>query len=153
MDAGGDDDGVERGAQLVGADVDADVDPALPTELGKVRLAIRYRGALLHIQSFADSLHIRSDRSNRRWMVARSGRSVCPFCGSDVCEQNVVASPDGAKLYVLVRQKGEWWLAAGHNTLVPEIIAELKKRGQEIGLTGACVGGGQGAGSVIKVEG
>jgi acetyl-CoA C-acetyltransferase len=28
-----------------------------------------------------------------------------------------------------------------------------KKRGQEIGLTGAGVGGGQGAGSVIKIEG
>jgi hypothetical protein len=32
------------------------------------------------------------------------------------------------------------------------LIHELQKRGQEIGLTGACVGGGQGAGSVIKVE-
>ena len=33
------------------------------------------------------------------------------------------------------------------------LIHELMKRGQEIGPTGACVGGGQGAGSVIKVEG
>jgi acetyl-CoA C-acetyltransferase len=32
------------------------------------------------------------------------------------------------------------------------LIHELQKRGQEIGLTGACVGGGQGAGSVIRVE-
>lgn len=33
------------------------------------------------------------------------------------------------------------------------LIHELQKRGQEIGLTSACVGGGQGAGSVVKVEG
>jgi acetyl-CoA C-acetyltransferase len=50
-------------------------------------------------------------------------------------------------------------VALGHplgNTgtrLVVTLIHELQKRGQEIGLTGACVGGGQGAGSVIKVEG
>ena len=50
-------------------------------------------------------------------------------------------------------------VALGHplgNTgtrLVVTLIHELKKRGQEIGLTAACVGGGQGAGSVIKVEG
>jgi acetyl-CoA C-acetyltransferase len=50
-------------------------------------------------------------------------------------------------------------VALGHplgNTgtrMVVTLIHELKKRGQEIGLTGACVGGGQGAGSVIKVEG
>ena len=37
--------------------------------------------------------------------------------------------------------------------MIVTLIHELKKRGQEIGLTGACVGGGQGAGSVIKVEG
>ena len=33
------------------------------------------------------------------------------------------------------------------------LIHELQKRGQEIGLTAACVGGGQGAGAVIKIEG
>ncbi len=50
-------------------------------------------------------------------------------------------------------------VALGHplgNTgtrLIVTLIHELKKRGQEIGLTAACVGGGQGAGSVIKVEG
>ena len=49
-------------------------------------------------------------------------------------------------------------VALGHplgNTgtrMVVTLIHELQKRGQEIGLTGACVGGGQGAGSVIKVE-
>ena len=50
-------------------------------------------------------------------------------------------------------------VALGHplgNTgtrMIVTLIHELQKRGQEIGLTGACVGGGQGAGSVIKVEG
>ena len=50
-------------------------------------------------------------------------------------------------------------VALGHplgNTgtrMIVTLIHELQKRGQEIGLTGACVGGGQGAGSVIRVEG
>jgi acetyl-CoA C-acetyltransferase len=50
-------------------------------------------------------------------------------------------------------------VALGHplgNTgtrMIVTLIHELQKRGQEIGLTGACVGGGQGAGSVIKAEG
>ena len=50
-------------------------------------------------------------------------------------------------------------VALGHplgNTgtrMVVTLIHELQKRGKTIGLTGACVGGGQGAGSVIKVEG
>ena len=50
-------------------------------------------------------------------------------------------------------------VALGHplgNTgtrMIVTLIHELQKRGKEIGLTGACVGGGQGAGSVIKVEG
>jgi acetyl-CoA C-acetyltransferase len=49
-------------------------------------------------------------------------------------------------------------VALGHplgNTgtrMVVTLIHELRKRGQEIGLTGACVGGGQGAGSVIRIE-
>ena len=49
-------------------------------------------------------------------------------------------------------------VALGHplgNTgtrMIVTLIHELQKRGQEIGLTGACVGGGQGAGSVVKVE-
>jgi acetyl-CoA C-acetyltransferase len=50
-------------------------------------------------------------------------------------------------------------VALGHplgNTgtrMVVTLIHELKKRGQQVGLTAACVGGGQGAGAVIKVEG
>jgi len=50
-------------------------------------------------------------------------------------------------------------VALGHplgNTgtrMVVTLIHELRKRGKTIGLTGACVGGGQGAGSVLKVEG
>jgi acetyl-CoA C-acetyltransferase len=50
-------------------------------------------------------------------------------------------------------------VALGHplgNTgtrMIVTLIHEMQKRGVEIGLTGACVGGGQGAGSVIKVEG
>jgi acetyl-CoA C-acetyltransferase len=49
-------------------------------------------------------------------------------------------------------------VALGHplgNTgtrMIVTLIHELQKRGQEIGLTGACVGGGQGAGSVISLE-
>jgi len=49
-------------------------------------------------------------------------------------------------------------VALGHplgNTgtrMIVTLIHELQKRGQEIGITGACVGGGQGAGSVIRVE-
>jgi acetyl-CoA C-acetyltransferase len=49
-------------------------------------------------------------------------------------------------------------VALGHplgNTgtrLLVTLIHELQKRGQEIGLTAACVGGGQGAGSVVKIE-
>jgi acetyl-CoA C-acetyltransferase len=49
-------------------------------------------------------------------------------------------------------------VALGHplgNTgtrMIVTLIHELQKRGQEIGLTGACVGGGQGAGSVIRIE-
>ena len=50
-------------------------------------------------------------------------------------------------------------VALGHplgNTgtrMVVTLIHELQKRGKTIGLTGACVGGGQGAGSVIMLEG
>jgi acetyl-CoA acetyltransferase family protein len=50
-------------------------------------------------------------------------------------------------------------VALGHplgNTgtrMVVTLIHELQKRGKTIGLTGACVGGGQGAGSVIRIEG
>jgi acetyl-CoA C-acetyltransferase len=49
-------------------------------------------------------------------------------------------------------------VALGHplgNTgtrMIVTLIHELQKRGKEIGLTGACVGGGQGAGSVIRIE-
>lgn len=50
-------------------------------------------------------------------------------------------------------------IALGHplgstgTRLLVTLIHELRRRGKEIGLTGACVGGGQGAGSVIKIEG
>jgi acetyl-CoA C-acetyltransferase len=50
-------------------------------------------------------------------------------------------------------------IALGHplgstgTRMIVTLIHEMQKRGQEIGLTGACVGGGQGAGSVIKIEG
>lgn len=40
----------------------------------------------------------------------------------------IAGEPDGAKLYVLVRQRGEWWLAAGHNTFVMEVAIETQKR-------------------------
>lgn len=40
----------------------------------------------------------------------------------------IAGEPDGAKLYVLVRRKGEWWLAAGHNTFVMELAIESQKR-------------------------
>jgi acetyl-CoA C-acetyltransferase len=49
-------------------------------------------------------------------------------------------------------------VALGHplgNTgsrMVVTLIHELRRRGAEIGLTAACVGGGQGAGSVIRIE-
>jgi acetyl-CoA C-acetyltransferase len=49
-------------------------------------------------------------------------------------------------------------VALGHplgNTgtrLLVTLIHALRSRGKEIGLTAACVGGGQGAGSVIKIE-
>ena len=36
--------------------------------------------------------------------------------------------------------------------MVVTLIHELRRRGLQTGLTAACVGGGQGAGSVIKVE-
>jgi uncharacterized protein (TIGR02246 family) len=62
------------------------------------------------------------------------------FLGDDVAAVNVrsravradrtiiAGEPDGAKLYVLVRRKGEWWLAVGHNTFVMEIAIEQQKR-------------------------
>ncbi len=40
----------------------------------------------------------------------------------------IAGEPDGAKLYVLVRRKGEWWLAAGHNTFVMELDVEPQTR-------------------------
>ena len=36
--------------------------------------------------------------------------------------------------------------------MIVTLVHELRRRGQEIGLTAACVGGGMGAGCVIKVE-
>jgi acetyl-CoA C-acetyltransferase len=49
-------------------------------------------------------------------------------------------------------------VALGHplgNTgsrMVVTLIHELKRRGQALGLTAACVGGGQGAGTVVRIE-
>ena len=62
------------------------------------------------------------------------------FLGADVAVVNVRSravtadrmpipgEPDGAKLYVLVRSKKDWLLAAGHNTFVMEIAIEQQKR-------------------------
>ena len=62
------------------------------------------------------------------------------FLGNDVAVVNVRSravhadrtpipgEPDGAKLYVLVRHKKDWLLAAGHNTFVMEIAIEQQKR-------------------------
>ncbi|HQJ26342.1 MAG TPA: thiolase family protein, partial [Thermoleophilia bacterium] len=50
-------------------------------------------------------------------------------------------------------------VALGHplgNTgtrMIVTLIHEMQKRGVEMGLAAACVGGGQGAGSVIRIEG
>lgn len=40
----------------------------------------------------------------------------------------IAGEPDGAKLYVLVRHKKDWLLAAGHNTFVMEIAIEAQRR-------------------------
>ena len=62
------------------------------------------------------------------------------FPGEDVAVVNVRSravtadripipgEPDGAKLYVLVRNKKDWLLAAGHNTFVMEIAIAQHKR-------------------------
>jgi uncharacterized protein (TIGR02246 family) len=62
------------------------------------------------------------------------------FLGDDVAVVNVRSravtadrtpipgEPDGAKLYVLVRHKKDWLLAAGHNTFVMEIAIEAQTR-------------------------
>lgn len=42
------------------------IEPAIPVELGRVRLGIRYRGALMHIESCDRSLYILSDASNKK---------------------------------------------------------------------------------------
>jgi acetyl-CoA C-acetyltransferase len=36
--------------------------------------------------------------------------------------------------------------------MIVTLIHELRRRGQELGLTSACVGGGMGAATVIKIE-
>jgi acetyl-CoA C-acetyltransferase len=49
-------------------------------------------------------------------------------------------------------------IALGHplgstgTRMLVTLVHELRRRGKEIGLTSACVGGGQGAGSVIRLE-
>ena len=40
----------------------------------------------------------------------------------------VMEYADGAKLYVLVRHKKDWLLAARHNTFVMEIAIDAQKR-------------------------
>ena len=62
------------------------------------------------------------------------------FPGDDVAVVNVrsravradrspiAGEPDGAKLYVLVRHKKDWLLAAGHNTFVMEIAIDQRRR-------------------------
>jgi uncharacterized protein (TIGR02246 family) len=62
------------------------------------------------------------------------------FLGDDVAVVNVRSravtadrtpipgEPDGANLYVLVRHKKDWLLAAGHNTFVMEIAIEPQTR-------------------------
>jgi uncharacterized protein (TIGR02246 family) len=62
------------------------------------------------------------------------------FLGDDVAVVNVRSravtadrtpipgEPDGAKLYVLVRHKKDWLLAAGHNTFVMEIAIAQQTR-------------------------
>lgn len=62
------------------------------------------------------------------------------FLGADVAAVNVRSravradrspipgEPDGAKLYVLVRDKEDWRLAVGHNTFVMEIAIEQQQR-------------------------
>jgi uncharacterized protein (TIGR02246 family) len=62
------------------------------------------------------------------------------FPGEDVAVVNVRSravrgdrtpipgEPDGAKLYVLVRHRKDWLLAAGHNNFVMEIAIETQRR-------------------------
>ena len=62
------------------------------------------------------------------------------FLGNDVALVNVRSravradrtpipgEPNGAKLYVLVRHKKGWLLAAGHNTFVMEIAIEQQRQ-------------------------
>jgi uncharacterized protein (TIGR02246 family) len=62
------------------------------------------------------------------------------FLGKDIATVNVrsravtadrtpiAGEPDGAKLYVLVRHKQDWLLAAGHNTFVIETAIERQSR-------------------------
>ena len=69
------------------------------------------------------------------------------FLGNDVALVNVRSravradrtpipgEPNGAKLYVLVRHKKDWLLAAGHNTFVMEIAIEQQR--QELEAVGA----------------
>lgn len=61
--------------------------------------------AVEHVQFLADdvaAVHVRS-------RAVRADRT--PIAGE----------PDGAKLYVLIRERGEWWLAVGHNTFAMEL--------------------------------
>ncbi len=65
-----------------------------------------------HVQFLADDVAAVNVRSR----AVRADRSL------------IAGEPDGAKLYVLVRRKGEWWLAVGHNTFAIEIAIETQRR-------------------------
>jgi uncharacterized protein (TIGR02246 family) len=54
----------------------------------------------------------------------------------------IPGEPDGAKLYVLVRHKKDWLLAAGHNTFVMEIPAVGPSPLRSMGEVSASADGG-----------
>ncbi|MGV3740873.1 MAG: glycoside hydrolase family 65 protein [Burkholderiaceae bacterium] len=60
------------------------IDPALPAALGRVRLTIHFRGALLHIESCGRNLLVSADASNKREVILfhRESRSCLEPCGS-----------------------------------------------------------------------
>ena len=87
------------------------------------------------------------------------GGTVCPLRAAlELAQQTIggagteirVLVPAGT--YLLNGFKGPLPLGNTGTRMIVTLIHELQKRGQEIGLTGACVGGGQGAGSVVKLE-
>ena len=67
---------------------------------------------LEHVSFLADDVAAVNVRSR----AVRADRSI------------IAGEPDGAKLYVLVRRQGEWWLAVGHNTFVIEVAIAAQRR-------------------------